>query len=110
MRIHVMFHLPPKQHDVYYPSMGVVSACILSFMSKYLHQLWGPKPMTRVDINDKNQSSKNIPLLALMATLMLPLSSCSWFLSPFDINGKGWGFLPLISMVKGNSLLWGCSP
>jgi hypothetical protein len=34
--------------------MGVVSACVISFMSiKYLHQSWGPKPMTRVDINDK---------------------------------------------------------
>jgi hypothetical protein len=28
-------------------------------MSKYLHQYWGPKPMTRVDINDNNQSSNN---------------------------------------------------
>ena len=46
-----------KQHDVYYPSMGVVSACTLSFMSKYLHQSCVPKPMTRVDINDNNQSS-----------------------------------------------------
>jgi hypothetical protein len=37
--------------------MGVVSACAFSFMSKYLHQSCGPKPMTRVDINDNNQSS-----------------------------------------------------
>jgi hypothetical protein len=37
--------------------MGFVSACTLSFMSKYLHQSCGPKPMTRVDINDNNQSS-----------------------------------------------------
>jgi hypothetical protein len=37
--------------------MGVVSTCALSFMSKYLHQYWGPKPMTRVDINENNQSS-----------------------------------------------------
>jgi hypothetical protein len=37
--------------------MGVVSACAFSFMSKYLHQSWGQKPMTRVDINDNNQSS-----------------------------------------------------
>jgi hypothetical protein len=37
--------------------MGVVFACALSFMSKYLHQSCGPKPMTRVDINDNNQSS-----------------------------------------------------
>jgi hypothetical protein len=35
--------------------MGVVSACAFSFMSKYLHQSCGPKPMTRVDINDNNQ-------------------------------------------------------
>jgi hypothetical protein len=43
--------------------MGVVSACALSFMSKYLHQSCGPKPMTRVDINDNNQSSnkKTVP-------------------------------------------------
>jgi hypothetical protein len=39
--------------------MGVVSACALSFMSKYLHQSCSPKPMTRVDINDNNQSSNN---------------------------------------------------
>jgi hypothetical protein len=37
--------------------MGVVYACALSFMSKYLHQSCGPKPMTRVDINDNNQYS-----------------------------------------------------
>jgi hypothetical protein len=28
-------------------------------MSKYLYQSCGPKPMTRVDINDNNQSSNN---------------------------------------------------
>jgi hypothetical protein len=39
--------------------MGVVSACAFSFMSKYLHQSCVPKPMTRVDINDKNQSSNS---------------------------------------------------
>jgi hypothetical protein len=37
--------------------MGVVSACTLSFMSKYLHQSCSPKPITRVYINDNNQSS-----------------------------------------------------
>jgi hypothetical protein len=37
--------------------MGVVFACALSFMSKYLHASCGPKLMTRVDINDNNQSS-----------------------------------------------------
>jgi hypothetical protein len=37
--------------------MGVVYACALSFMSKYLYQYCGPKPMTRADINDNNQSS-----------------------------------------------------
>jgi hypothetical protein len=40
--------------------MGVLSAYAFSFMSKYLHQSCGPKPMTRVDINDNNQSSNNI--------------------------------------------------
>jgi hypothetical protein len=40
--------------------MGVVSACAFSFMSKYLHQSCGPKPMTRVDINDNNQSSNKV--------------------------------------------------
>jgi hypothetical protein len=37
--------------------MGVLYACAFSFMSKYLYQSCGPKPMTRVDINDNNQSS-----------------------------------------------------
>jgi len=37
--------------------MGVVSSFSFSFMSKYLHQSSGPKPMTRVDINDNNQYS-----------------------------------------------------
>jgi hypothetical protein len=37
-----------------------VSTCALSFMSKYLHQSCGPKPMTRVDINDNNQSSNKV--------------------------------------------------
>jgi hypothetical protein len=40
--------------------MGVVYACALSFMSKYLYQSCGPKPMTRVDINDNNQSSNKL--------------------------------------------------
>jgi hypothetical protein len=40
--------------------MGVVSACAFSFMSKYLHQSCSPKPMTRVDINENNQSSNRI--------------------------------------------------
>jgi hypothetical protein len=48
-------HTTRKQHDVYYPFMGVVYACALSFMSKYLYQSCDPKPMTRVDINDNNQ-------------------------------------------------------
>jgi hypothetical protein len=42
--------------------MGVVSTCAFSFMSKYLHQSCGPKPMTRVDINDNNQSSNMDPI------------------------------------------------
>jgi hypothetical protein len=37
--------------------MVVVYAFALSFMSKYLYQYCSPKPMTRVDINDNNQSS-----------------------------------------------------
>jgi hypothetical protein len=41
--------------------MGLVSTCAFSFMSKYLHQSCGPKPMTRVDINDNNQSPNNHP-------------------------------------------------
>jgi hypothetical protein len=44
--------------------MGVVYACAFSFMSKYLHQSCGPKPMTRVDINDNNQSSNIETLVA----------------------------------------------
>jgi hypothetical protein len=36
-----------------------VYSCAFSFMSKYLYQSCGPKPMTRVDINDNNQSSNN---------------------------------------------------
>jgi hypothetical protein len=40
--------------------MGVLSACAISFMSKYLHQSCGPKLMTRVDINDNNQYSNNM--------------------------------------------------
>jgi hypothetical protein len=42
--------------------MGVVYACALSFISKYLYQSCGPKPMTRVDINDNNQSSNKLYL------------------------------------------------
>jgi hypothetical protein len=42
--------------------MGVVFACALSIMSKYLHQSCGPKPMTRVDINENNQSSNKYNL------------------------------------------------
>ena len=48
-------------YDVYYPFMGVVYACALSFMSKYLYQSCGRKPMIRVDINGNNQSSNNLP-------------------------------------------------
>jgi hypothetical protein len=40
--------------------MGVVYACAFSFMSKYLYQSCGPKPMTRVDINDNNKSSNMV--------------------------------------------------
>jgi hypothetical protein len=45
--------------------MGVVYACAFSFMSKYLYQSCGPKPMTRVDINDNNQSSNMYNLLLI---------------------------------------------
>jgi hypothetical protein len=45
--------------------MGVLSAYAFSFMSKYLHQSCGPKPMTRVDINDNNQSSNTQDLVNL---------------------------------------------
>src|ERR1700678_4123542 len=50
-----------KTTSCIYPSMGLVSTCVFFFMSKYLHQSCGPKPMTRVDINDNNQSSNNYP-------------------------------------------------
>jgi hypothetical protein len=49
--------------------MGVVYACALSFMSKYLYQSCGPKPMTRVDINDNNQSSNKQEGLAMVYAL-----------------------------------------
>jgi hypothetical protein len=54
--------------------MGVVSACAFSFMSKYLHQSCGPKPMTRVDINDNNQSS-NMHNLFLKDTCKMVIGS-----------------------------------
>ena len=31
---HVTCRIPKKKHDVYYPSMGLVSTCAFSFMSK----------------------------------------------------------------------------
>jgi hypothetical protein len=46
--------------------MGFVYACALSFMSKYLYQSCGPKPMTRVDINDNNQSSNNCGMFQIL--------------------------------------------
>jgi hypothetical protein len=52
--------------------MGVVYSCAFSFMSKYLYQSCGPKPMTRVDINDNNQSSNNAIVAARYAPLVLP--------------------------------------
>jgi hypothetical protein len=52
--------------------MGVVSACAFSFMSKYLHQSCGPKPMTRVDINDKNQSSNKNESIGYMVGKIIP--------------------------------------
>jgi hypothetical protein len=71
--------------------MGVVSACALSFMSKYLHQSCGPKPMIRVDINDNNQSSNNIPLCHLWQHSFSPYHH--------DLNLSP----PLISMAKGRA-------
>jgi hypothetical protein len=61
-----------KQHDVYYPSMGVVSSYAFSFMSKYLHQFFDQKHMTRVDINDNNQSSNNLLLIPQLKYQSLP--------------------------------------
>jgi len=51
-----------KRHDLYYPSTGFLSGCVISFMSIYFDQLWGPKSMTRVVINEKNQYINNLPL------------------------------------------------
>jgi hypothetical protein len=51
--------------------MGVVYACAFSFMSKYLYQSCGPKPMTRVDINDNNQSSNNWEFFSCSFTLIV---------------------------------------
>jgi len=39
--------------------MGVVFAYVLYFMFIYHDQMQVPQPMTRVDINDNNQSSNN---------------------------------------------------
>jgi hypothetical protein len=58
--------------------MGVVSACAFSFMSKYLHQSYGPKPMTRVDINDNNQSSNKIDIM-LEAGIIECFEESEWF-------------------------------
>jgi hypothetical protein len=55
--------------------MGVVYACAFSFMSKYLYQSCGPKPMTRVDINDNNQSSNKLPLKIFDDSLLYDLGS-----------------------------------
>jgi hypothetical protein len=52
--------------------MGVVYACAFSFMSKYLYQSCGPKPMTRVDINDNNQSSNTTMMMELLYDLGNP--------------------------------------
>jgi hypothetical protein len=60
--------------------MGVVYACALSFMSKYLYQSCGPKPMTRVDINDNNQSSN---ILEIFMDLMKSFGNLS-SLIPLD--------------------------
>jgi hypothetical protein len=50
--------------------MGVLSTYAFSFMSKYLQQYCGPKPMTRVDINDSNQYS-NSSLSLFMGALAM---------------------------------------
>jgi hypothetical protein len=49
--------------------MGLVSTCAFSFMSKYLHQSCGPKPMTRVDIKDNNQYSNTSQRNGLLSAL-----------------------------------------
>jgi CBS domain containing-hemolysin-like protein len=54
--------------------MGVVYACAFSFISKYLYQSCGPKPMTRVDINDNNQSSNNEKVEAEASNTILLMS------------------------------------
>jgi hypothetical protein len=61
--------------------MGVVYACAFSFMSKYLYQSCGPKPMTRVDINDNNQSS-NINLMPGAA----PVSKTPYRMSTLEMK------------------------
>ena len=71
--------------------MDVMFSCALSFMSKYLHQSCGPKPMTRVDINDSKKSSKNLPLCHRWKNLC---SACH-----HDTNF----YPPLTSMEKGGA-------
>ena len=78
-----------KQHDVYYPFMGVVYACAFSFMSKYLYQSCGPKPMTRVDINDNNQSSNNLPLFHWWQHSCVPYHHDPNFSPPLTSMARG---------------------
>jgi hypothetical protein len=67
--------------------MGFVSACTLSFMSKYLHQSCGPKSMTRVDINDNNQSfNKNWHLMYVMVCPRLYISHAVGVVSMYMKN------------------------
>jgi hypothetical protein len=56
--------------------MGVVYACALSFMSKYLHQSCGPKPMTRVT----SMTTTNIPttILHLMQLYAAICNLCNY--------------------------------
>jgi hypothetical protein len=60
-----------------------------SFMSKYLHQSCGPKPMTRVDINDNNQSSNTlIPMInnSQLTTENIGFGMYSSLMGTFDFS------------------------
>ena len=105
-----------KQHDVYYPSMGLVYTCAFSFMSKYLHQSCGPKSMTRVDINDNNQYSNNLPLCHWWKksfspchhdpNLSPPLKTISkGGVSPLEFNDIRWPSLGLLPLNMWHSII-----
>jgi hypothetical protein len=71
--------------------MGVVSACAFSFMSKYLHQSCSPKPMTRVDINDNNQSSNTLFfIIDMYSSSMASFHACNLFSSSNEDGSTSW--------------------